>query len=166
MSIDSRFDLHFQRDVPVSPAQIWQGWTDPGTLMRWFCPRPWQVVACDIDLRPGGMFRTVMQSPEGEKMPDNTGVYLAIEPQQRLVWTNALEPGFRPKPNPDNEPLGFFFVADLRLSALPDGGTRYAATVMHPSEPARQAHADMGFEQGWGIALDQLVALMTSAAND
>lgn len=150
MPVDPQLDLQFQRDVALSPAQIWTAWTDADTLVEWFCPRPWKVVECDIDLRPGGIFRTVMQSPEGETMPDNLGTYLLVEPQKRLVWTNAIGPGFRPKPAPENDMLDFFFVVDLSLTVLPAGDTRYSALVMHPSASARQAHADMGFEQGWG----------------
>lgn len=152
-------DLQFQRDVPLSAADIWDGWTNPDTLMKWFCPRPWKVVECEIDLQPGGVFRTLMQSPEGQNMPANTGTFLAIEPQRRLVWTNALGPGFRPQPKPEDEHLGFFFVVDLRLAPLVGGGTRYTAVVMHQDEQGKQAHAAMGFEQGWGRALDQLVEL-------
>lgn len=47
---------------------------------------------CQIDLRPGGLFRVVMQSPEGEDYP-NAGCYLEIVPNQRLVWTAALASG-------------------------------------------------------------------------
>ncbi len=159
MNADPKLDLLFHRNVAISPAQVWEGWTNPALLMQWFCPRPWKVVECEIDLRPGGIFRTVMQSPEGKNMPANTGTFLAIEPQQRLVWTNALGPGFRPQPKPDDSSLGFFFVVDLTLSALPNGGTSYTAVVMHQDAAGRQAHAAMGFEQGWGIALDQLVEL-------
>jgi uncharacterized protein YndB with AHSA1/START domain len=153
-------DLHFHREVSLSPAQIWEGWTNPTTLMKWFCPRPWSVVECEIDLRPGGIFRTIMQSPEGERMPDNPGTFLKIEPERRLVWTNALGPNFRPKPRPNDERLEFFFVVDLRLSPLPNGSTSYTANVMHQNEAGKQAHEDMGFQVGWGIALDQLVELM------
>ncbi len=49
---------------------------------------------------------------------------------------------------------------DLQLEPLPGGGTRYRARVNHQDDAARQKHANMGFEQGWGIALDQLVELM------
>jgi uncharacterized protein YndB with AHSA1/START domain len=129
-------------------------------LMKWFCPRPWKVVECEIDLRPGGIFRTVMQSPEGKNMPDNSWCFLAVEPQERLVWTNALAPGFRPKPQSDNENLGFFFVVDLRLAPLGQGRASYTAHVMHQNEASRQAHDDMGFQHGWGASLDQLVELM------
>ena len=160
MAINPELDLEIQRDVPVSPEALWKGWTDPATLVKWFCPRPWKVVECDIDLKPGGLFRTVMQSPEGENQPEGVGTYLAVEPNRRLVWTNALGPDFRLKPQPEDEQLGFFFVVDLRLERLPDGGTSYTARVMHQNETARQAHEAMGFQQGWGIALDQLIELM------
>ena len=160
MTFDPDLDLQFHREVSISPAQVWEGWTNPEILMKWFCPRPWKVVECEIDLRPGGIFRTVMQSPEGKRIPDSPGTFLAIDPGQRLVWTNALGPGFRPKPQPKDENLGFFFVVDLRLSLLSNGKTSYTAHVMHQDEASRQTHEDMGFQQGWGIALDQLVELM------
>ena len=160
MFLDPLLDLRFQRDVTLSPAQIWEGLTDPSILMKWFCPKPWKVVECNIDLQPGGIYRTVMQSPEGKRMPDNTWCYLAIEPEKRLVWTNELGPGFKPKPDPKNENLGFFFVVDLRLSPLEGGGSSYTANVMHQSEAIKRAHEDMGFQHGWGASLDQLVELM------
>jgi uncharacterized protein YndB with AHSA1/START domain len=102
-----------------------------------------------------------MQSPEGIRTPDNIGTYLAIEPARRLVWTNALGPGFRPQSPPTDENLNFFFVVDLRLAPLSNGGSSYSVHVMHQNETGRQAHAAMGFEQGWSIALDQLVEVMS-----
>jgi uncharacterized protein YndB with AHSA1/START domain len=49
--------LHLLREVPISPEQCFEGWTVPERLMPWFCPRPWQVVACTIEPRPGGASR-------------------------------------------------------------------------------------------------------------
>lgn len=160
MNFDPKLDLQMQRNVPVPPADIWGAWTTPDLLMQWFCPRPWKVIDCEIDLRPGGVFKTVMQSPEGQNMPAEEGTYLLVEPEKRLVWTNMIGSGFRPKPKPLDEQFGFFIVVDLRLEPLPNNSTHYCATVMHQDEAARQAHEAMGFDQGWGIALDQLVALM------
>lgn len=48
-----------------------------------------------LDLRPGGIFSTVMQSPEAQRFP-NVGCYLEVIPNRKLVWTDALLPGFRP----------------------------------------------------------------------
>lgn len=59
-------DLSFERSVDIPKELLWRGWTQPHLIMQWFTPLPWQTVECEIDLRPGGIFRTVMRSPEGE----------------------------------------------------------------------------------------------------
>lgn len=164
MDRDTQLDLQLQRDVDLPAAAIWRAWTTPALLLQWFCPKPWKVVECDVDLRPGGAFRTVMQSPEGQNMPANEGCYLLVEREQRLVWTNVLGPGFRPRTPEQHAHPQFAFVVDLQLLPLPSGGTRYSACVMHADQAGRDAHEAMGFAQGWGIALDQLVALMQTQA--
>ena len=165
MAIHPELYLEIQRDVNLSPEALWKAWTEPGLLVKWFCPRPWKVVECDIDLKPGGLFRTVMQSPEGQNQPEGIGTYLVVDTNRRLVWTNALEPGFRLKPAlPADDNLGFFFVVDLSFEPLPGGGTRYRAVCTHQTMAAREAHEKMGFHQGWNIALDQLVELMSLPA--
>lgn len=153
-------DLSFERIVDIPREQIWKAWTQPQHLMPWFCPLPWKVVECDIDLRPGGLFRTVMLSPEGQKFP-NLGCYLEAIENERLTWTNALLPNFRPAPaaNEAQDTLNFYFTATIELAAH-STGTRYNATVRHGNEAAYQKHASMGFKEGWGTALDQLVAYM------
>jgi uncharacterized protein YndB with AHSA1/START domain len=155
-SADSGLSLHLVPDVPISPEQCFEGWTVPDRLMRWFCPRPWRVVACTIDLRPGGAFCTTMQSPEGETQPEGIGCFLLVEAPHRLVWTNLLGPDYKPQAM---TPPGFGFVGDLRFDPLPGGGTRYQAQVHHVDAAGRDTHAAMGFEQGWSAALAQLVEL-------
>jgi uncharacterized protein YndB with AHSA1/START domain len=150
--IDPKLDLVLERTVDVAPALVWRAWTEPEHLMPWFCPRPWSVSACEIDLRPGGKFLTVMRSPEGEDMPAEAGCYLEVVPEQRLVWTAALGPGYRPLPDSDLP-----FTAAILLEPHGEGGTRYTAIAMHRDETGREQHAAMGFYEGWGTALDQLV---------
>ena len=56
-------------------------------------------------------------------------------------------------------------MTDINITIiLPSGGTRYSARVMHADKAGRDAHEAMGFEQGWGVALDQLVELMQEPA--
>jgi uncharacterized protein YndB with AHSA1/START domain len=157
---DSRLDLNFERIVDVPREFIWRAWTSPEHLKPWFCPLPWTTIDCKIDLRPGGIFHTVMRSPEGQEFP-NAGCYLEVIENERLVWTNALLPGFRPAPTPVAKPDGqleFFFTAMIDLAAH-NGGTKYTATVIHADEAGCKKHEAMGFKEGWGKALDQLVAL-------
>ena len=158
-------DLMFERIVDVPKEAIWAAWTTPELLKPWFCPLPWKTVDCEIDLRVGGIFRTIMQSPEGQQF-DNAGCYLAIIPNQKLVWTNALKPGFRPAkqalPNPDHPCEEFMMTAMILLETV-YGGTKYTAQVMHANQEARIKHEQMGFKEGWGMCLDQLVAMIKSS---
>lgn len=147
-TIDPKLDLVLEREIDVPPTLVWKVWTQPEHLKHWFVPKPWSVTDCEIDLRPGGIFRTTMRSPEGQEFP-NVGCYLEIVPQQRLVFTDALLPGFRPSEKP-------FFTAILTLA--PNGsGTRYTAIAIHRDEAGRKEHEDMGFEHGWGTVVTQMV---------
>lgn len=156
MKINPELDLVLERIIDVRPSLVWLAWTRPEHLVHWFTPAPWKTVACEIDLRPGGRFHTVMQSPEGEDHR-NDGAYLEVVPEKRLVWTNAVVEGFRP--NPERDDLGFRFTAHVLIE--PAGkGTKYTAVVMHAEPAAKKKHEAMGFFEGWGAACDQLVAHM------
>ncbi|MFG0320430.1 MAG: SRPBCC family protein [Planctomycetota bacterium JB042] len=147
--IDPNLDLVLERVVDVRPDLVWKAWTTPEHVVKWFTPTPWTTVACEIDLRPGGAFRTVMRSPEGEEH-DNVGCFLEVEAPRRLVWTDALMPGWRPAEKP-------FMTATILIE--PEGdGTRYTAIAQHVDAAGREQHEGMGFMDGWGTALDQLVA--------
>ena len=154
---DPQLDLGFERIIDVSRELVWQAWTTPELLKPWFTPAPWQTIDCEIDLRPGGIFRTVMRSPEGQEF-SNVGCYLAIVPNEQLIWTNALQPGYRPTPlSPADRSDAFTFTAIISL-APHENGTKYQAMVIHGNATDCQRHAAMGFQEGWGKALDQLVA--------
>jgi uncharacterized protein YndB with AHSA1/START domain len=150
MKIDPKLDLVLERSVDAPPHLVWAAWTTPKHLMQWFCPLPWKTVECDIDLRPGGRFRTVMKGPNGEQHSGD-GCYLEIVENRKLVWTDALLPGYRPAPSP-------FFTGVILMEAQ-GKGTKYMAIAIHKDEAGRAQHEQMGFHDGWGKATDQLVAL-------
>ena len=150
---DQLFDLVLERVVPVPPDKLWLAWTQPEHVKEWFTPSPWKTVDCEIDLRPGGRFDTVMESPEGERH-SNRGCFLEIVPNRRLVFTDLLVENFRPVQLHGD----VHFTAVVSFEPTPDGaGTRYVAHAMHPTESSRRKHEEMGFHEGWGKALDQLV---------
>jgi uncharacterized protein YndB with AHSA1/START domain len=151
---DPELDLVLEREVDVPVELVWKAWTTPAHLRHWFVPKPWTVTSCEIDLRPGGIFSTVMRSPEGKEFP-NLGCYLEVVPNERLIFTDALLPGFRPSPEP-------FFTAALLLA--PQGaGTRYTAIAMHRNAEGRKRHEDMGFHQGWGTVVEQMAAYIKAS---
>ena len=104
-----------------------------------------------MDLRPGGVFRTLMRGPDGTEYPSN-GCFLDIAAPERIVFTDALQAGWRPAPEP-------FFTAIITLEEHA-GGTRYTVRALHRSDADRERHERMGFYDGWGKCLDQLSALV------
>lgn len=161
--IKPELDLVLERVIDVPAARVWQAWTQPELLMQWFTPAPWQTVECEIDLRPGGLFRTVMRSPEGQDMDGGDACYLEVVENQKLVWTTALQPGFRPAALPvaagEDSCEDIVFTAMILLE--PHGaGTKYTAIALHRDQAGCSKHAQIGFHEGWGAALDQLVELV------
>lgn len=149
--VDPDLDLELLRDVPVSPQTVFEAWTDPDSVMQWFAPRPYSVSHCEIDLRVGGGFRTVMNDPDGNAFADGTSCYLQIIPNERLVWTSALTTDYRPQSDP------MPFTAILEFADNGSGGCTYRAIAIHQNPADAKQHAEMGFHDGWGTVVDQLV---------
>lgn len=71
-------------DVPVT--QLFQAWTNPTQLARWFAPGAMTVPTADADVKPGGRYRIVMQNEQGEQFIVG-GEYLAVIENARLQFT-------------------------------------------------------------------------------
>ena len=147
---DSR-DLILDRVLEIAPDKAYRCWTDPDLIPHWFCPPPWKAVRAVFDLRPGGANEVEMHGPNGERFV-NKGVFLELVPGRRLVFTDAYVDAWTPSERP-------FMTVVLTFDDLGDGRTHYVARVRHWTEDARKEHEQMGFQQGWGIATDQMVAL-------
>jgi uncharacterized protein YndB with AHSA1/START domain len=150
-------DLLLERVVAVPRTSVWAAWTRPEQLMKWFTPTPWATVECEIDLRPGGIFRTVMRSPDGNEF-SRIGCYLEVVENERLVWTSVLGPDYRPQQHAGDVPP---FTATISLEPAGDA-TRYSALVAHSDAGSCARHAELGFYDGWGTVLDQLVAMVAA----
>jgi uncharacterized protein YndB with AHSA1/START domain len=148
---DPKLDLVLERVLDVLPETVWRAGTESRLLEKWFCPRRWMAAECEIDLRLGGTFHTVLQGPSGTTL-DNPGCYLEVVPNRPLVFTTALGPGYRLQ-----DPY-VPFTAIVRLE--PKGkGTRYHVLARHKDEATVTQHVEMGFHEGWSKALDQLVEM-------
>ena len=147
----SPFTLEINRILKAPADAIWKCWTTPDLLMQWFCPRPWRVVKADMDLRVGGQANFLMQGPNGESFP-NIGVYLALEENRHLVFTDAFRAGWIPSEKP-------FMVGEVLLSATPENFTHYIARAHHWNAQDMESHQNRGFEPGWNAAADQLEEL-------
>lgn len=145
-------DLTIERIIKAPRAAIWKAWTDPRSLEQWFVPEPARCRVVELDLRPGGALRTEISEDDRPFAPHLNACLLAVEPQERLVFTDALTPGWRPAEQP-------FMTAVITLEDHPDG-TRYVAYAMHKSDADRAKHEQLGFFEGWGTVAEQLAQLV------
>ena len=150
-----KFDLRIERTLDAPRDLVWKAWTDPEHIKRWWAPRPYQTPECEIELRPGGKFYTLMTGPEGFHEA-GTACILEAVPGERIVWTSALSEGYRPNEFPPEGCGAFPFTAIHTFEDAGGGKTRYTATVLHRNAADRDAHAAMGFQDGWGTCADQL----------
>ena len=73
------------------PARIvFEAWTKPELLMRWWAPKSFGVsfLSCEADVRVGGRYRFVFAHPASKEPMEFFGRYLEVSPHSRLVWTN------------------------------------------------------------------------------
>ncbi len=75
---------------------VFQAWTEPERLKRWWGPKGFTNPVCEVDVRPGGAIRIHMRAPDGVVYP-MTGVFREVVPPERLVFTSwALDPSGEP----------------------------------------------------------------------
>ncbi|MDO9443116.1 MAG: SRPBCC family protein [Beijerinckiaceae bacterium] len=147
---DQSRELMLTRIIDVAPEKLYRAWTEPELLKQWFTPRPFTTPVVEIDVRPGGSSYILMRGPDGVEFP-NRGIYLEVEPNRRLVFTDAFTSAWQPSEKP-------FMTGVITFEDL-GGKTRYTAIARHWSMADREAHEQMGFHEGWGKATDQLAAL-------
>ena len=148
-------DLVIERVLDAPRDLVWTAWTNPELLKRWWCPKPYETPDCEMELRPGGIFRTRMTGPDGFDS-SGTGCFLEVVEGERIVWTSALLPGYRPAADFGDDCGGFPFTAIVTLADSGDGRTLYRAVAMHRNQADREAHEKMGFHEGWGAVAAQL----------
>ncbi|WP_054007935.1 SRPBCC domain-containing protein [Cypionkella psychrotolerans] len=73
------------RLIAAPAAKVWQCWTDPAILPRWFGPEGYSCVTKEIDLQQGGLWRFDMIGPDG-KIWANRHRYTLFDPLKRLEF--------------------------------------------------------------------------------
>ena len=127
--------IRTRRFVKAPPELVFDAWTKPEHLRKWWGPRRLEMVVCEVDLQVGGSWRFVHRAPDGQEFAFY-GVYREIDRPSRLVatWTWAGMP--------DDEA-----IQTLTLEAV-DGGTMVHSEARHKTIAERDQHIENGMEQG------------------
>jgi len=137
--ISNKPSLTIKRRLAATPEKIYAAWTDPQKIVCWWGTADSTTFHAEADVRVGGRFAVGFRTPDGEEN-NVSGLYRAIEPNRRLVFTWAW------RSTPERESL-------VTLTLKPDGdGTML--TLHHEQffdDAARDNH-----ERGWTQTLDRL----------
>ncbi len=155
--IDPERDLTIERFIRAPRSAIWEAWTQPRKFEQWWVPEPAKCRAVSFNVVPGGPLVTEISEDGQPFSPHMNACFLLVEPEQRLIFTDALLGGWRPASSS-------FITAEITLQAV-DGGTQYSARVMHSDRAQRDKHAELGFYDGWGTVIGQLAKFVETAAS-
>ena len=87
----SDMELVVTRLFDAPPHMVFKAWADPELFRRWWVPKdaPITLVSCEMDVRTGGKYR--LEFAAGTDTMAFHGKYLAVVPNERIVWTNEEE---------------------------------------------------------------------------
>ena len=149
---ESTAELVITRTFDAPARLLFEAYSKPEHLERWFGPKGWPLTLCEVDFRTGGRFRFQMTGPDGEKNTPFGGEYREIIPNRKIVYDNGFE-------SPGAERM----VVTVTFEETA-GKTKLTVHTLFGSVAMRNEHVGGGFEQGVNSGLDQLVELAREIA--
>ena len=134
--------FHAPRDL------VFKAWTEAEHAKHWWAPRYFAVTACDIDLRPGGVWRARIESPDWGALWIR-GTYVEIAAPERLSFTFATEDWYG-QPGPETlVSVTFTDLGGLTMFSFSHGSFE--------NDDNRNGHED-----GWTSAFDVLAEYLAT----
>jgi uncharacterized protein YndB with AHSA1/START domain len=151
VSLPADNQILITREFAAPKHLVYQAWTTPELIKRWWSGDRGEVTSAEVDLRVGGTWRYVMTATGGFEVAFH-GEYREIVPNERLVSTEVFE-GM-----PDAQALDTLTLTER------DGRTTLRILVEHDSQQARDAHINSGMEAGMQESMDHLEQVAVSLA--
>jgi uncharacterized protein YndB with AHSA1/START domain len=149
-----------ERIIPASPSRVWELWTTPEGISRWWAPEGFRTDVSRLDLQAGGelVYTMTAVAPEQVAFMEQHGMPLATE--SRKYFTDVTAPsrlGYRSVIDfvPDHEP--YEQLTEIELEAV-EGGTRVQMAV----EPLHDEVWTQRLLAGRANELDNLIALVAN----
>ena len=142
-----------RREFDAPKHLVYKAFTTPELVERWWTAKRGEMKTCEIDLRVGGKWRYVMQTPDGIEVGFH-GEYREIVPAERIVSTEIFE----------GMPEGVPEEASVNTATFTEenGRTTLEILVQHSNKQFRDMHVESGMEDGLQDALDLLEEIAVS----
>lgn len=138
-------------DAPVKV--VWEAWTDPKQVEKWWGPRGFTLTTHSKDLRPGGHWHYTMHGPDGTDYPNKT-VYLEVDECKRLVYDHGG--------NDDRPPL---FRVTVLFQEI-DGRTQMQMTMTLPTPEEAEQTKKFIKDAGGNATWDRLAEYLEKENSD
>jgi len=143
------------REFDAPRELVYEAWTTPELVRRWWTAKRGEATVCEIDLRVGGSWRYVMVAHDGTEVGFH-GEYREIVPNERIVSTEVYE----------GLPEGVSEEEAATVNTVTfeeqDGRTRLTILVQARSKASRDAIVESGMEDGLQDALELLEQVAVS----
>jgi uncharacterized protein YndB with AHSA1/START domain len=133
--------VRLERTYEASVEAVFDAWTNPEVMRRWWKADPEQEVTIAADVRVGGDYRLEIRRPDGEELAVH-GTYREVSRPDRLVYSWAWE-GTGPYANHESE---------VAVTFQEDAAGRTTVVIEHAGlldDSSRANHA-----RGWNGVLD------------
>ena len=149
LKLDAEFD--------APPERVWELWSDPRQLERWWGPPTYPATVTSHDLRPGGRVEYHMTGPQGDT-PAGYWEITAAEPPHKLSFRDGFADADG-RPNTDM-PMNEVIVTIAEVEA---GRTRMSIESVFQDTAAMEQVLAMGMEKGLTEAVGQIDAILAGA---
>jgi uncharacterized protein YndB with AHSA1/START domain len=151
MTIDAEFE--------ATPERVWQLWSDPRQLERWWGPPTYPATFTKHEMSPGSRIEYHMTGPEGDQ-PRGYWDIVEVEAPNRLVFKDGFA-------NADGSPNGDLprTTARVTIEQMGGGKTRMSIESTFPSSEAMEQVMAMGMEQGITEAVGQIDEILAERPN-
>ncbi len=139
-----------RREFGAPAAKVWQAMTEPDHLRRWLGNPGFPLTTCEMDVRVGGTYRWVFDTPDGAGM-GVSGTFDEVVPYSRLVTTEK----FDAFPGPSVNTMVFDDLGDRTSMTL---------TLVYPSREIRDGWVESGMTDGLGLGYTRLDGLLAGEA--
>ena len=134
-------ELRITRVFDAPRQLVFEAWTKAEYLSRWFTPAPLTTHGCQLDFRPGGVFRLTMRTPDGIEFPMDAR-FTEIVPDERIAFAATVH-------------------GDLKiLTTVTFAGTHDKTTLTVHQVYSHESDATRGANAGWTLTLNQLAAYL------
>jgi uncharacterized protein YndB with AHSA1/START domain len=147
LTMPSDRELVFTRVFDAPRRYVFDAWTKPEHLVRWYGCHRSSLIVCEVDLRVGGSYCFVARMTDGTEHA-LSGVYRDIAPPERLVFTQRFND------DPDKEALVALLFEER------NGKTTMTMTALYRSAEDRQAVLDIGVARGMTETFERLATLL------